>query len=350
MSSRKEDEEKRESEYEAMKAKVMDALKKTFRPEFINRLDGIMVFRSLSRDEIAQIVELELRPLRMQMAEQEMKLELTDAARMAVADAGYDPDYGARPLRRVIQNQIQDPLSEGMLAEKYVAWRHHHGGLSRGASRRTAPRPRSSCSTSPTTSRSKRPTRQPTSSRRCCSRNASPHNRRNHAVRRRVRTSSCKPGRPCLALPQPGRIIGGWAIITEGIRMTTRCRGEGGAHRVYWPGHYGPWHGSQPAEGRLCRDRVEPHHHTDGRTRGAGGPCWRSPADVAERSDIVVTCVSDTPDVEAVVLGENGIIQGAQPGSFVIDCSTISPQATQLAASSCPKQHLYAGRAGERWE
>ncbi len=94
----------------------MDALKKTFRPEFINRLDGIMVFRSLSRDEIAQIVELELRPLRMQMAEQEMKLELTDAARMAVADAGYDPDYGARPLRRVIQNQIQDPLSEGMLA------------------------------------------------------------------------------------------------------------------------------------------------------------------------------------------------------------------------------------------
>jgi ATP-dependent Clp protease ATP-binding subunit ClpC len=114
-----EEEEKRESEYEAMKTKVMDALKKTFRPEFINRLDGIMVFRSLSRDEIAQIVELELRPLRMQMAEQEMKLELTEAARLAVADAGYDPDYGARPLRRVIQNQIQDPLSEGMLSQKY---------------------------------------------------------------------------------------------------------------------------------------------------------------------------------------------------------------------------------------
>jgi ATP-dependent Clp protease ATP-binding subunit ClpC len=55
----------------------------------------------------------------MQMAEQEMKLELTDAARLAVADAGYDPDYGARPLRRVIQNQIQDPLSEGMLSQKF---------------------------------------------------------------------------------------------------------------------------------------------------------------------------------------------------------------------------------------
>jgi ATP-dependent Clp protease ATP-binding subunit ClpC len=115
-----EDNERRESEYEKMKTKVMDALKKTFRPEFINRLDGIMVFRSLSREEIAQIVELELRPLRLQMAEQEMKLELTDAARLAIADAGYDPEYGARPLRRVIQNQIQDPLSEGMLAEKYT--------------------------------------------------------------------------------------------------------------------------------------------------------------------------------------------------------------------------------------
>jgi ATP-dependent Clp protease ATP-binding subunit ClpC len=118
--SQDEDEERRESEYEKMKAKVMDALKKTFRPEFINRLDGIMVFRSLTKEEIAQIVELELRPLRMQMAEHEMELILTEAARRAIADAGYDPEYGARPLRRVIQNQIQDPLSEGMLAEKFV--------------------------------------------------------------------------------------------------------------------------------------------------------------------------------------------------------------------------------------
>jgi ATP-dependent Clp protease ATP-binding subunit ClpC len=116
----KEDEVQREQEYETMRAKVMDAMKKTFRPEFINRLDGIMVFRSLSRDEIAQIVDLELRPLRMQMSEQDMKLDLTTAARLAVADAGYDPEYGARPLRRIIQNQIQDPLSEGMLSAKFV--------------------------------------------------------------------------------------------------------------------------------------------------------------------------------------------------------------------------------------
>lgn len=115
-----ETEESLEQGYETMKAKVMDALKKSFRPEFLNRLDGVMVFRSLTRDEIAQIVEIELRPLRLQMAEQDMVLELTEAARKAIADAGYDPDYGARPLRRVIQNKVQDPLSEAILSGKFV--------------------------------------------------------------------------------------------------------------------------------------------------------------------------------------------------------------------------------------
>ncbi|MCC6168396.1 MAG: ATP-dependent Clp protease ATP-binding subunit [Caldilineaceae bacterium] len=115
----KEDEDTREQEYESMKAKVMDALKKTFRPEFINRLDGVMVFRSLSRDEIALIVELELKSMRLQLAEQEIKLQLTEAARLAIAEVGYDPEYGARPLRRVIQNRIQDPLSEALLANRY---------------------------------------------------------------------------------------------------------------------------------------------------------------------------------------------------------------------------------------
>ncbi len=115
----KEDDDTREQEYESMKAKVMDALKKTFRPEFINRLDGVMVFRSLSRSEIALIVELELKPMRLQLAEQEIKLQMTEAARLAVAEVGYDPEYGARPLRRVIQNRIQDPLSEALLANRY---------------------------------------------------------------------------------------------------------------------------------------------------------------------------------------------------------------------------------------
>ncbi len=98
----------------------MDALKKSFRPEFINRLDGIMVFRSLSREEIALIADLEMRPLRLQLSEQEIKLEISNEARLAIAEAGFDPDYGARPLRRAIQNRIQDPLSEQLLANKFV--------------------------------------------------------------------------------------------------------------------------------------------------------------------------------------------------------------------------------------
>ncbi len=109
-----------EAEYEKMRSRVMDALKRTFRPEFINRLDGVMVFRSLSKQEIADIVELELGALRMQLAEQDIELTLTDAARMAIAEEGYDPDYGARPLRRVIQNRIQDPLSEALLSGKFT--------------------------------------------------------------------------------------------------------------------------------------------------------------------------------------------------------------------------------------
>ncbi len=109
-----------EAEYEKMRSRVMDALKRTFRPEFINRLDGVMVFRSLSKEEIAEIVELELGALRMQLAEQDIELTLTEAARMAIAEEGYDPDYGARPLRRVIQNRIQDPLSEALLSGKFT--------------------------------------------------------------------------------------------------------------------------------------------------------------------------------------------------------------------------------------
>ncbi|MFN8488342.1 MAG: ATP-dependent Clp protease ATP-binding subunit [Caldilineaceae bacterium] len=116
----RDDQETRDNEYDAMKAKVLDALKKSFRPEFINRLDGIMVYRSLSRDEIAQIVEIQLKPLRLQLAEHDMKLQITQAARLAIAEAGFDPDYGARPLRRVIQNRIQDPMSEMLLANRFA--------------------------------------------------------------------------------------------------------------------------------------------------------------------------------------------------------------------------------------
>ncbi|NOX63532.1 MAG: ATP-dependent Clp protease ATP-binding subunit [Chloroflexi bacterium] len=124
------DEEKqREGEYEDMKKRVMEALQRTFRPEFINRLDGIMVFHALDKESITQIVDLELQRVYNQLVEHEITLELDDSAREFLADIGYDPKFGARPLRRAIQEHVDDPLSEGLLAgrfkpgDKIRAWR-----------------------------------------------------------------------------------------------------------------------------------------------------------------------------------------------------------------------------------
>ncbi len=115
-----EDERKQqEATYQDLKERVMDALKRTFRPEFLNRLDGIMVFRPLTKEQIAQIVDIELERVRTLLQEHEMDLLVTQEAKMFLADKGYNPDYGARPLRRVIQDYIEDPLSEGMLAGRF---------------------------------------------------------------------------------------------------------------------------------------------------------------------------------------------------------------------------------------
>jgi ATP-dependent Clp protease ATP-binding subunit ClpC len=108
-----------EDEYQAMKDRVTDALKRTFRPEFLNRLDGVMVFRNLSREQITEIVDLELNRVRMQLVEQGVKLEVTPEVNAYIARVGYDPDYGARPLRRVIQDKLEDRLSEGILGGEY---------------------------------------------------------------------------------------------------------------------------------------------------------------------------------------------------------------------------------------
>jgi ATP-dependent Clp protease ATP-binding subunit ClpC len=111
------DELKGEAEdYERMKDKVMAELKRMFRPEFLNRVDGTMVFHALNREEIKQIVDLELDKVRERLVEQEVTLEVTEAAKGYLADEGYDPHFGARPLRRVIQSKIEDVLSEGILA------------------------------------------------------------------------------------------------------------------------------------------------------------------------------------------------------------------------------------------
>ena len=104
-----------ESAYERMKAKVQQELKQHFRPEFLNRIDDVIVFHQLTENEIIQIVDLMIDSLEKRLEEQDMAIELTPAAKALLAHRGYDSSLGARPLRRTIQRDIEDPLSEKML-------------------------------------------------------------------------------------------------------------------------------------------------------------------------------------------------------------------------------------------
>jgi ATP-dependent Clp protease ATP-binding subunit ClpC len=106
-------------DYEDMKKNVTEQLRRAFRPEFLNRVDAMVVFRALTRDEIKQIVELEMHKVRERLIEHAITLEVTDEARGWIADKGYDPEYGARPLRRLIQNEVEDALSDGILSGKF---------------------------------------------------------------------------------------------------------------------------------------------------------------------------------------------------------------------------------------
>jgi ATP-dependent Clp protease ATP-binding subunit ClpC len=109
----------RERDYDLMRDKVLAQLKQVFRPEFLNRIDATIVFHSLTAEQIRQIVELELQRVRRQLAEQEITLEVTIEAMDLLAERGYDQTYGARPLRRIIQNLIEDPLAEGLLDSRF---------------------------------------------------------------------------------------------------------------------------------------------------------------------------------------------------------------------------------------
>jgi len=113
---RRDEQKKAEVEYTEMKDKVLERLKHTFRPEFLNRLDDVIVFRALRRDEIKEIVDIMLKDFHSLLSEHELSLKVTDEATELLAEDGYDPHFGARPLRRVIQQMIADPLSEGLLA------------------------------------------------------------------------------------------------------------------------------------------------------------------------------------------------------------------------------------------
>lgn len=103
------------NDFEEVKRKVLDEVRQYLRPEFINRLDDLVVFKALGINEIKGIVEIQLRDLRNRLADRRIELELTDAARTQIALAGYDPVYGARPLKRAIQKDIMNPLAKALL-------------------------------------------------------------------------------------------------------------------------------------------------------------------------------------------------------------------------------------------
>lgn len=105
--------------YEDMRKKLTDALNKSFRPEFINRVDSIIVFHALTKEQIAEIVDLELAKVTERLRENQIYLRVTDQGRALLAELGYDPEMGARPLRREIQNRVEDQLSDALLAGSF---------------------------------------------------------------------------------------------------------------------------------------------------------------------------------------------------------------------------------------
>ncbi len=105
--------------YAEMTKGVMEQVRRTFRPEFLNRVDASIIFRSLTREEIKEIVDLELHKVSERLIEHAITIDVTDATRDWLAVKGYDPEFGARPLRRLIQNEIEDALSDGILAGKF---------------------------------------------------------------------------------------------------------------------------------------------------------------------------------------------------------------------------------------
>ncbi|UCH42688.1 MAG: ATP-dependent Clp protease ATP-binding subunit [Dehalococcoidales bacterium] len=117
--SRTDEAKSQQQSYETMKEKLLGELKKTFRPEFLNRIDSVVVFHALTKEHIRKIVDLMLVTVSQQLSEKGMKLEVTDAAKDFLGEKGYDEVFGARPLRRVIQDMIEDKLSDSLLRGKF---------------------------------------------------------------------------------------------------------------------------------------------------------------------------------------------------------------------------------------
>jgi ATP-dependent Clp protease ATP-binding subunit ClpB len=109
-----------EENYETMRDSVMEVVSQQFRPEFVNRIDETVVFHPLAREQIHAIARIQMRHLEGRLAERDLKLEISDAALDKLAEAGFDPVYGARPLKRAIQTQIENPLAKRILEGEFV--------------------------------------------------------------------------------------------------------------------------------------------------------------------------------------------------------------------------------------
>jgi ATP-dependent Clp protease ATP-binding subunit ClpB len=108
-------------EYELIKVAVMGEVKANFRPEFVNRIDEIVVFHALDEKQIANIARIQLKSLEARLAKLEIRLEVSEAALDELAKEGFDPVYGARPLKRAIQQELENPLAKEILAGQFVA-------------------------------------------------------------------------------------------------------------------------------------------------------------------------------------------------------------------------------------
>jgi ATP-dependent Clp protease ATP-binding subunit ClpB len=105
--------------FDEVRERVMEVLRQHFRPEFLNRVDDIIVFRPLTQEQLAEIVDIQLQGLRRRVADRGIQVEITDAAKQLLAERGWDPVYGARPLKRTIQRLVQDPLALNILEGRF---------------------------------------------------------------------------------------------------------------------------------------------------------------------------------------------------------------------------------------
>ena len=115
------DSQSEESKYEDMKNTILNIVSGHFRPEFINRIDDIVVFHALQREEVRKIADIQINELRKRLQELELQLNISPEALDLLGNAGFDPVYGARPLKRAIQNQLETPLAQEILAGRFAA-------------------------------------------------------------------------------------------------------------------------------------------------------------------------------------------------------------------------------------